>query len=230
VEKFSKEKMMVKLVDLLLEDQKVNTDFYQKVLDISNGLSNSNKQFFQSVINSVKKRNGMATPRQLDMLQRLQKGDLKFHTKLEEERQIRIYNKITDVVPGLEEFMNKLDSKPITWRKRLVDILEKDNGYQNMVIALTEFVGEVKNELSLMSEFRDEVKAVLGEYEELESEQSQLSPKDEKTLEELDDLQYKLGETEDQLGEYIEEIEKIIESYEILEDTVRRVVKFNLKA
>jgi hypothetical protein len=230
VEKFSKEKMMVKLVDLLLEDQKVNTDFYQKVLDISNGLSNSNKQFFQSVINSVKKRNGMATPRQLDMLQRLQKGDLKFHTKLEEERQIRIYNKITDVVPGLEEFMNKLDSKPIAWRKRLVDILEKDNGYQNMVIALTEFVGEVKNELSLMSEFRDEVKAVLGEYEELESEQSQLSPKDEKTLEELDDLQYKLGETEDQLGEYIEEIEKIIESYEILEDTVRRVVKFNLKA
>ena len=222
--------MMVKLVDLLLEDQKVNNDFYQKVLDISNGLSNSNKQFFQSVINSVKKRNGMATPRQLDMLQRLQKGDLKFHTKLEEERQIRIYNKITDVVPGLEEFMNKLDSKPIAWRKRLVDILEKDNGYQNMVIALTEFVGEVKNELSLMSEFRDEVKAVLGEYEELESEQSQLSPKDEKTLEELDDLQYKLGETEDQLGEYIEEIEKIIESYEILEDTVRRVVKFNLKA
>ncbi len=221
---------MIKLVDLLLEDQKVNTDFYQRVLDISNGLSNSNKQFFQSVINSVKKRNGMATPRQLDMLQRLQKGDLKFHTKLEEERQIRIYNKITDVIPGLEEFMNKLDSKPIAWRKRLVDILEKDNGYQNMVIALTEFVGEVKNELSLMSEFRDEVKAVLGEYEELESEQSQLSPKDEKALEELDDLQYKLGETEDQLGEYIEEIEKIIESYEILEDTVRRVVKFNLKA
>jgi len=229
VEKLSKEKMMIKLVDLLLEDQKVNTDFYQKVLDISNGLSNSNKQFFQSVINSVKKRDGMATPRQLDMLQRLQKGDLKFHTKLEEERQIRIYNKITDVVPGLEEFMNKLDSKPIAWRKRLVDILEKDNGYQNMVIALTEFVGEVKNELSLMSEFRDEVKAILGEYEELENEQSQLSPKDEKTLEELDDLQYKLGETEDQLGEYIEEIEKIIESYEILEDTVRRVVKFDLK-
>ena len=82
--------MMVKLVDLLLEDQKVNTDFYQKVLDISNGLSNSNKQFFQSVINSVKKKNGMATSRQLDMLQRLQKGDLKFHSKLEEERQIRV--------------------------------------------------------------------------------------------------------------------------------------------
>jgi hypothetical protein len=230
VEKFSKEKMMVKLVDLLLEDQKVNTDFYQKVLDISNGLSNSNKQFFQSVINSVKKRNGMATSRQLDMLQRLQKGDLKFHSKLEEERQIRVYDKVIDMIPGLEDFMNKLDSKPATWRKQLVDILEKDNGYQNMVIALTSFVGEVKEELSLMSEFKDEVRNILREYEQIENERGQLSPKDEKTLEELDDLQYKLGETEDQLGEYIEEIEKIIESYEILEDTVRRVVKFNLKA
>jgi DNA repair exonuclease SbcCD ATPase subunit len=222
--------MMVKLVDLLLEDQKVNTDFYQKVLDISNGLSNSNKQFFQSVINSVKKRNGMATSRQLDMLQRLQKGDLKFHSKLEEERQIRVYDKVIDMIPGLEDFMNKLDSKPATWRKQLVDILEKDNGYQNMVIALTSFVGEVKEELSLMSEFKDEVRNILREYEQIENERGQLSPKDEKTLEELDDLQYKLGETEDQLGEYIEEIEKIIESYEILEDTVRRVVKFNLKA
>jgi chromosome segregation ATPase len=230
VEKFSKEKMMVKLVDLLLEDQKVNTDFYQKVLDISNGLSNSNKQFFQSVINSVKKRNGMATPRQLDMLQRLQKGDLKFHTKLEEERQIRVYNKVTDMIPGLEEYMNKLNSKPATWRKQLVDILEKDTGYQNMVIALTSFTNAVKEELSSIEEFKDEVRSVLGEYEQLELEKTNLSPKDEKALEELDDLQYNLGGIEDQINEYVEELEKIIESYEILEDTVRRVVKFDLKA
>ena len=222
--------MMVKLVDLLLEDQKVNTDFYQKVLDISNGLSNSNKQFFQSVINSVKKRNGMATPRQLDMLQRLQKGDLKFHTKLEEERQIRVYNKVTDMIPGLEEYMNKLNSKPATWRKQLVDILEKDTGYQNMVIALTSFTNAVKEELSSIEEFKDEVRSVLGEYEQLELEKTNLSPKDEKALEELDDLQYNLGGIEDQINEYVEELEKIIESYEILEDTVRRVVKFDLKA
>ena len=220
---------MIKLVDLLLEDQKINTDFYQKVLDISNGLSNSNKQFFQSVINSVKKRNGMATPKQLEMLQRLQKGDLKFHTKLEEERQIRIYDKVTDMVQGLEEFMNGLNSKPITWRKQLVDILEKDNGYQNMVIALTEFTGTVKKELSLLEEFRDEIRTILKEYEQIESEKTYLSPKDEKAVEELDDLYYKLGDMESQLGEYIEELEKIIESYEVLEDTVRRVVKFGLK-
>lgn len=220
---------MIKLVDLLLEDQKVNTDFYQRVLDISNGLSNSNKQFFQSVINSVKKRGGMATPKQLEMLQRLQKGDLKFHPKLEEERQIRIYNKVTDMVQGLEEFMNKLDSKPITWRKQLIDIFEKYEGYQNIVLALTEFVSSVKKDLSLLEEFRDEIRGIMEEYEQIELEKRYLSPKDMDAVTELDDIYYKLGGNENQLEEYIEELEKIIESYEILEDTVRRVVKFDLK-
>jgi hypothetical protein len=141
---------MIKLVNLLLEDQKVSTDHYQQILDQSNGLSISNRQFFQSVINSVKKRNGMATPKQLDALQRLKTGNLTYHSKLEEERQIRIYDKVTDMIQGLEEFMNKLDSKPITWRKQLIDIFEKYEGYQNIVLALTEFVSSVKKDLSLL--------------------------------------------------------------------------------
>jgi hypothetical protein len=220
---------MIKLVNLLLEDQKVSTDHYQQILDQSNGLSNSNKQFFQSVINSVKKRGGMATSKQLDTLQRLKTGNLTYHSKLEEERQIRVYDKVTDMVPGLEKFMDELDSKPITWRKQLVDIFEKYEGYQNIVLALTEFTGTVKKELPLLEEFRDEIRTILGEYEQIESEKIYLSPKDQKAVDELDDLYYKLGEIEDQLGEYIEELEKIIESYEVLEDTVRRVVKFGLK-
>jgi archaellum component FlaC len=221
---------MIKLVNLLLEDQKVSTDHYQQILDRSNGLSTSNRQFFQSVINSVKKRNGIATPKQLDALQRLKTGNLTYHSKLEEERQIRVYNKVTDMIPGLEKFMDELNSKSTTWRKQLVDIFEKYEGYQNIVLALTEFTGTVKKELPLLEEFREEVRAILGEYEQIESEKTYLSPKDEKAVDELDDLYYKLGGIEDQLGEYIEELEKIIESYEVLEDTVRRVVKFDLKA
>jgi DNA repair exonuclease SbcCD ATPase subunit len=220
---------MIKLVDLLLEDQKVSTDHYQQILDRSNGLSNSNKQFFQSIINSVKKRGGMATSKQLDALQRLKTGNLTYHSKLEEERQIRVYDKVTDMIPGLEKFMDELNSKSTTWRKQLVDIFEKYEGYQNIVLALTEFTGTVKKELPLLEEFRNEIRTILGEYEQIESEKTYLSPKDEKAVDELDDLYYKLGEIEDQLGEYIEELEKIIESYEVLEDTVRRVVKFGLK-
>ena len=72
---------MIKLVDILFENTKVSIDFYQKILDKSNGLSNDNKKYLQGVINSVKKQNGMATERQLIILKRLQQGNFKYHSK-----------------------------------------------------------------------------------------------------------------------------------------------------
>jgi hypothetical protein len=49
-------------------------------------------------------------------------------------------------------------------------------------------------------------------------------------FDELEELGYKLSNVTSQLDEYIEGLEKIIESYDTLSDTVRYVVKFNLKA
>lgn len=218
---------MIKLVDLLLEDQKISTDHYQQILDKSNGLSSSNRQYFQSVINSIKKKNGIATPKQLNALQRLKTGNITYNSKLE-ERQIRIYDKVTDMVPGLEEYMSKLNFKPTTWRKQLVDILEKDTGYQNMVINLTDFTDSVKNELSTIEEFMDTIRDIMKEYEQIESEKMYLSPKDMDAVTELDDIYYKLHDAENQIEEYIDNLKKITESYETLEDTVRYTVKFDL--
>lgn len=72
---------MIKLVDILFENTKVSTDFYQQVLDKSNGVSTESRKYFQSVINSVKKQGGMATDKQLAILKRLQRGDFKYHPK-----------------------------------------------------------------------------------------------------------------------------------------------------
>jgi hypothetical protein len=66
---------MIKLIDILFENKKVSTDFYQQVLDKSNGVSTDNRKYFQGVINSVKKQNGMATDKQLAILKRLQRGE-----------------------------------------------------------------------------------------------------------------------------------------------------------
>jgi hypothetical protein len=72
---------MIKLIDILFENKKISTDFYQQVLDKSNGLSIDNRKYFQNVINSVKKQNGTATDKQLAILKRLQQGDTKYHPK-----------------------------------------------------------------------------------------------------------------------------------------------------
>jgi hypothetical protein len=72
---------MIKLVDLLFEDKEVNTNFYQQVLDKSNGVSISSRKYFQSIIDSVKKRGGKATPRQYDILERIRRGDFSYHPR-----------------------------------------------------------------------------------------------------------------------------------------------------
>jgi hypothetical protein len=73
---------MIKLVDLLFEDKEVsNIDYYQQVLNISNGISPSSRTYFQSVIDSVKRRGNKATPRQYDILERIRKGDFSYHPR-----------------------------------------------------------------------------------------------------------------------------------------------------
>lgn len=72
---------MIKLVDLLFEDKEVNTNFYQQVLDKSNGVSISSRKYFQSIIDSVKKRGDKATPRQYDILERIRRGDFSYHPR-----------------------------------------------------------------------------------------------------------------------------------------------------
>lgn len=58
-----------------------NPDYYQKLLNMSNGISPSTAKYFQDVINSVKKQNGKATEKQWRILQRIKTGEFNLSTK-----------------------------------------------------------------------------------------------------------------------------------------------------
>lgn len=58
-----------------------NPDYYQKLLNMSNGVSPSTAKYFQDVINSVKKQNGKATEKQYRILQRIKTGEFNLSTK-----------------------------------------------------------------------------------------------------------------------------------------------------
>jgi hypothetical protein len=72
---------MIKLVDILFENKKVSTNYYQQVLNISNGISPSSRKYFQSVIDSVKRQGDMATSKQYDILEKMRKGDSSYHPR-----------------------------------------------------------------------------------------------------------------------------------------------------
>ena len=76
---------MIKLIDILTEiteDKEIKSiEYYQQLLNISNGLSQSTAKYFQDVINSVKKQNGKATEKQWNILQRIKTGNFNQTTK-----------------------------------------------------------------------------------------------------------------------------------------------------
>lgn len=76
---------MIKLIDILTEiteDKEIKSiEYYQQLLNISNGLSQSTAKYFQDVINSVKKQNGKATEKQWNILQRIKTGNFNLTTK-----------------------------------------------------------------------------------------------------------------------------------------------------
>ena len=142
----------------------------------------------------------------------------------------KMFDDPNDLLSGVDKYISDLPIKLAGWRKQLVDILEKDTGYQNMANMLTNFTEVVKKELATMENFKDDVSEHIREYNEIYSKSEQLSPEDEKMFDELESLDYKLTDVSNQLEEYIDGLEKITESYNTLSDTVRYIVKFDLKA
>lgn len=60
-----------------------NPDYYQQLLNSYDNrrLSISSKKYFQGIIDSIKRQNNLATPKQFDILQRLKTGDFNYGKK-----------------------------------------------------------------------------------------------------------------------------------------------------
>jgi len=71
---------MIKLIDLLFENQTVSTTYFQQILNNSR-LSPENRKYLQGIIDSVKKAGDIATLKQYAVLQRLKTGDFRYPSK-----------------------------------------------------------------------------------------------------------------------------------------------------
>jgi hypothetical protein len=59
----------------------VSVPHYQRILDISNNISATQRKYIQGVLDSIKSKDGKVTPKQYELLQKLKKGDFKYHSK-----------------------------------------------------------------------------------------------------------------------------------------------------
>jgi hypothetical protein len=59
----------------------VSVPHYQRILDISNNISATQRKYIQGVLDSIKSKDGKVTPKQYELLQKLKKGDFSYHSK-----------------------------------------------------------------------------------------------------------------------------------------------------
>ena len=59
----------------------INPTYLQQLFNTTNGLSQSQQQFIQKVIDNIKKHNGKATEKQYTLMQALKTGNFKYSTK-----------------------------------------------------------------------------------------------------------------------------------------------------
>jgi hypothetical protein len=59
----------------------VSTTYYQRILDMSSNISSTQRKYVQKVLDSIKSKDGKVTPKQYELLQKLKKGDFKYHSK-----------------------------------------------------------------------------------------------------------------------------------------------------
>ncbi len=52
----------------------INAKYFEDILNRTNNVSQSSRDFLQKVINTIKKNNGMGTQRQYDVLKRFENG------------------------------------------------------------------------------------------------------------------------------------------------------------
>ncbi len=69
----------MKLLEILQDT--VSVPHYQRILDISNNISATQRKYIQGVLDSIKSKDGKVTPKQYELLQKLKKGDFKYHSK-----------------------------------------------------------------------------------------------------------------------------------------------------
>ena len=60
--------------------KEVNISYYQQLLD-KGRYNQSDRNFYQKVLDSIKKQNNLATPRQFNILNRIKTGNFKYNSK-----------------------------------------------------------------------------------------------------------------------------------------------------
>ena len=143
----------------------------------------------------------------------------------------KMFDDHKDLIKHSEMYFKEIYiERPTQWKKKLKEIIESDGSYRSMGYSIMTLIEEVSKDLSNLNNFSQDIKAHIKELDEIYQTSQQLSPADEKAYDELEELDYRVGNYEDFIEQYIEDLQSLSESLINVDEKIGYLMKLDFKS
>jgi hypothetical protein len=213
--------------------KEVNTSYFQKLLDIGR-FSISDRNFYQSVLNSIKKQGGKATDRQYNIIKQIEFGKISYSSKNE-----HIYNKnnimnqniqLRQLIrESIQEYIREVETsgnvaaqeakiraceEAIALREKKANMEGLDEAYHDMMDSNK--INELKKEIKELQKYKSKAEKVLekmrSKAEGKTTKKNTEDTTDESIEEEAVIDEVSIDENDPESGPQLEETEQVYET------------------
>jgi hypothetical protein len=203
--------------------KEINVKYYQQLLDLGR-FSQSDRTFYQNVLNSVKNKNGMVTDRQYNVLQQIKSGKSSYSPKNEhmynQNKPMNQTNQLRQLIrESINEYIREVETsgniaaqeakiraceEAIALREKKANMEGLDEAYHDMMDSTK--INELKKEIKELQKYKSKAEKVLDKMKmKSEGKTAPKKTKDEKSTDEgiIDEIS--IDENDPESGPQLEE-------------------------
>jgi len=158
---------------------------------------------------------------------------MKHLKKFESLNEAKMFDDYKELIAHSKKYLGEIYiERPLEWKKKIREIIEASGttSFYNTALALRMLVDEVQKDFTNLQNFYEDIKAHIKELDEIFKNSGQLSPEDDKGYDELEKIEVQTGTYIDFIEQYIEDLNKLIESFTNIDETVRYLLKIDFKS
>lgn len=158
---------------------------------------------------------------------------MKYLKKFESLNEAKMFDDYKELIAHSKKYLGEIYiERPLEWKKKIKDIIEAsgNTSFYNTSLELRNLSDEVRKDFTNLQNFYEDINAHIRELDEIYQKSEQLSPEDEKGYDELEKIESQTSNYIDFIEQYIEDLDKITESFINIDETVRHLLKLDFKS
>ena len=158
---------------------------------------------------------------------------MKHLKKFESLNEAKMFDDYKELIAHSKKYLGEIYiERPLEWKKKIRDIIEGsgNTSFNNTGLALKNLSTDAKKDLANLQNFYEDIRAHIKELDEIYQKSEQLSPEDEKGYDELEKIESQTSNYIDFIEQYIEDLDKVANSFIDIDDTIRYLLKLDFKS